>query len=162
MYFCMQKGAAPRCWRGLAGLSSELGACGIIIASVMGRKKLTKQEALLSRTIVFRVTESEFKRLEDLRRQSNCHAIGEVIRRILQRQPITLFHQDASLDAPLEELARIREELRAIGVNINQVTRHFNGSQRPLLAQQALAQYQRVEAKVGLLLTLISQLAKKW
>ena len=90
----------------------------------------------------------------------------EVIRRTLTGRQIKLFHRDASLDEVVEELASVREELRAIGVNINQITRHFNAStgahRRVLLSHQALEQYQKMEQKVNLLLSLISKLARRW
>ncbi|TXK45723.1 plasmid mobilization relaxosome protein MobC [Pontibacter qinzhouensis] len=132
----------------------------------MPRKKHPQPAQLLSRPVALRLMEQEYRRLEALRRQSDCHSLGEVIRRILARQPIRLFHKDSSMDGVVEELAAVRAELRAIGLNINQVTRHFNGTtnanKRVLLAHQALEQYRKVEAKVSLLLSLISQLAKKW
>ncbi|WP_162054706.1 plasmid mobilization protein [Pontibacter pamirensis] len=132
----------------------------------MARKKAKTEEMLLSQPIIFRVTEEEYKRLEGMRAKSDCHSIGEVIRRVLAGKPIKLFHKDASLDGITEELASVREDLRAIGVNINQITRHFNAStgsqRRVLLAYQALEQYRKVEQKVNLVLSLISQLARRW
>ncbi|PRY03641.1 mobilization protein MobC [Pontibacter ummariensis] len=132
----------------------------------MARNKKKEAEGLLSHPIIFRVTGREYKRLEDIQKKSDCHSIGEVIRRALTGRQIKLFHKDASLDGVVEELAGVREELRAIGVNINQITRHFNaspgGAKRVFLAHQALAQYQLVGQKVNLLLSLISQLARKW
>ncbi|GAB3530784.1 hypothetical protein GCM10027443_12100 [Pontibacter brevis] len=132
----------------------------------MARKKEKTEEVLLSQPIIFRVTEAEYRRLEDIQKKSDCHSVGEVIRRMLTGKPIKLFHKDASLDGVVEELASVREELRAIGVNINQITRHFNastgGHKRVLLVHQALEQYRKVEQKVNLLLSLISQLARRW
>lgn len=132
----------------------------------MARRKLERQEELLTRSIALRVTQQEYGRLEGIRQKSDCRSIGEVIRRILSGRPIKLFHRDVSLDGLMEELAGIRQELRSVGVNINQITRHFNGSSREsrriFLAHQALEQYAKIEAKVNLLLSLISQLAKKW
>lgn len=132
----------------------------------MARRKTQHAEKLLSRPVALRLTQMEFERLDSIRQESDCHSIGEVIRRVLSGRKIKLFHKDASLDGPMEELASIRQELRAIGVNINQITRHFNGSsresKRAFLAHQALEQFKAVEAKVNLLLSLISQLARKW
>ena len=132
----------------------------------MARRKTEKEEELLSRSISFRVTQQKYRQLEYLCQKSDCHSIGEIIRRILSGRPIKLFHQDVSLDRPMEELAGIRQELHAIGVNMNQIIRHFNGSNREskriYLANQALGQYSKIEAKVSLLLSLITQLAKKW
>jgi len=120
----------------------------------------------LVKSVAVRVTAAEHRRLKRLQLQSDCHSIGEVIRRTLTGRQIKLFHKDASLDGVVEELASVREELRTIGVNINQITRHFNassgGHKRVFLAHQALEQYRKVEQKVNLLLSLISQLARRW
>ena len=132
----------------------------------MARKGVKTDEELLVKSVAVRVTAAEHRRLKKLQLRSDCHSIGEVIRRVLTGKPIKLFHRDASLDGVVEELASVREELRAIGVNINQITRHFNAStgthKRVFLADQALEQYQKVEQKVNLLLSLISQLARRW
>lgn len=132
----------------------------------MARNKIKKEEERLRKPIAVRVTDAEYQRLKSLQLKSDCHSVGEVIRRSLAGKQVKLFYKDTSLDGVIEELADIREELRAIGVNINQVTRHFNSStpkhKRVMLAQQALVQYDRVEQKVNLLLKLISQLARRW
>lgn len=132
----------------------------------MARRKTDETEGLLTHPIIFRVTEREYLRLEAIQQKSDCHSIGEVIRRSLAGKQVKLFHKDASLDGVVEELASVQEELRAIGVNINQITRHFNassaGNKRVFLAHQALEQYRKVEGKVNLLFSLISQLARKW
>ena len=132
----------------------------------MARKGVKTAEELLVKSVAVRVTAAEHRRLKRLQLQSDCHSIGEVIRRVITGKPIKLFHRDASLDGVIEELASVREDLRAIGVNINQITRHFNASssthKRVFLAYQALEQYRKVEQKVNLLLSLISQLARRW
>lgn len=132
----------------------------------MGRKKKADPAELLSHPILFRVRQQEYERLQQLARQSDCRSVGEVLRRILEKRRVILFHRDASLDGVIEELAGVREELRAIGVNINQITRHFHAStqaqKRVFLAQQALEQYRQVGQQVSTLLTLISQLARRW
>ena len=111
----------------------------------MARKKTTDTAALLSQTILFRVRQQEYEKLLKLAQNSDCRSVGEVVRRILEKRRIILFHRDTSLDGVVEELAGVREELWAIGVNINQITRHFNAStqahKRVFLAQQALEQY---------------------
>lgn len=92
--------------------------------------------------------------------------MGEFARRILSRDKITLFHKDASLDGPMEELTSIRKELKAIGVNINQITHSFhiaqNDNQRNYQAMRAAEEYKKVGAKVDQLLNIVSQLSKKW
>lgn len=132
----------------------------------MPRKKLANPDQLLTRPIVIRVDEATFKRLEKLARESDCQSIGEVARKILTGKRINLFHRDITMHAPMEELARIRKELKAIGVNINQQTRYFHASQNPtertFYALKTAARYERIENKIDRLLIIVSELAKKW
>ena len=70
------------------------------------------------------------------------------------------------MDATMEELALIRKELRAIGININQITRSFNqdkaGTHRAFYVLKVADQYKKVDEKVEQLLTIISKLAERW
>lgn len=132
----------------------------------MGRKKTAQADELLAKTIIFRVTEEEYERLSGFVKNGDCHSLAEAARRVLNAQKITLLYKDISMNGPMEELAGIRKELRAIGININQVTRYFNGSsgeqQKVFHALKIAEQYTKVEAKVADLLALISKLAVKW
>jgi hypothetical protein len=132
----------------------------------MSRKKAEDQDELLSRPIIMRVSESQFKKLEKIQANSNCQSVGEVVRKILQRQRILYFHKDISLNGPMEELSSIRKELKAIGHNINQLTRHFHISrheaQKNFFIIKVAARYEKVEEKVDRLLVIISQLSAKW
>jgi len=66
----------------------------------------------------------------------------------------------------MEEMALIRKELRAIGVNINQITRHFNQDhsdiKRAFYALKVSEEYAKVTPKVEELLSFISKLAESW
>ncbi|GGC33260.1 hypothetical protein GCM10011386_26670 [Parapedobacter defluvii] len=132
----------------------------------MARKKLTNPDDLLNRPLVIRVNEATYARLENIRKESDCHCIGEVARRILSRQRINLFHHDVSLDRPMEELTRIRRELKAIGININQQTHRFHisdsESERAFYVNRTAILYKDVGDKVERLLVMVSQLAEKW
>lgn len=132
----------------------------------MGRRRTENPEELLCKTIILRVTEEAFNKLEKLCKNSDCNSMAEVLRRIIDGQRIILFHKDASLDEPMEILAQIRKELNHIGTNINQITRNFNAcktdTHKIYHIQKAQTEYQKVDTKVILLLKLISQLSKKW
>ena len=132
----------------------------------MGRRKAAHPDDNLTEVIMLRVTESTYQKLEKIRLNSDCQTVPEIIRRILEKEKIIYYHKDASMDAPMEILIGIQKELKAIGININQVTRHFNGMagerQRWYQIKRAAQYYSQVDTKVSLLLTLISQLAKKW
>jgi hypothetical protein len=132
----------------------------------MPRKKIPNQEEVLSHPIIIRVTKAVFEELEQLQKQSDCASVGEVSRRILTNRKIKVYQKDVSMNAPMEEMALIRKELKAIGVNINQITRTFNQdkqeNRRAFYVLKTADLYQHVDAKVERLLTLISKLAEKW
>lgn len=132
----------------------------------MPRKKSPNPDELLTRFVRTRLTEKAYLRLDEIRLNSDCHSVGGVARKILSQEKITLFYKDMTLNATMEELALIRKELKAIGININQITRNFNQdkaeTQRAFYVLKVANQYKKVDAKVDDLLTLISKLADKW
>ena len=132
----------------------------------MSRRKAADQEQLLTRPITVRVTERVFKRLEKKQAESDCSTIGEVARKILSAQPIKSFYKDITLNPIMEELAMIRKELKAIGININQVTRSFNQDKaethRAFYVLKVADLYKKVDEKVDRLLMIISKLAERW
>lgn len=132
----------------------------------MPRKKLANPDDLLSHSIIIRVTETVFKKLEKLQQESDCQSIGEIARKILSKQKINCFYRDISLNAPMEEMALIRKELKAIGININQQTHRFHISetdaQRSFYVLKTAELYKKVDEKVAQLLLIISALAEKW
>lgn len=132
----------------------------------MPRKKLVDEAEILSHNLIFRVSESQFNKLEKLRSESNCQTVAEIVRRILASRKIQCFYKDITMNAPLEELASIRKELKAIGININQITRSFNmdkeGVHRAYYVMKVADLYKNVDAKVDRLLTIIAKLTEKW
>lgn len=132
----------------------------------MTRKKLSNPEDILSKPIIIRVTEELFNRLEQLQKESDCSSVGEVARKILSQKKINCFYRDISLNAPMEEMALIRKELKAIGININQQTKYFHTSQssaeRAFYVMKTADLYKKVDERVERLLIIISKLAEKW
>lgn len=132
----------------------------------MSRKKATDQSTLYTHPVRTRVTESVYNRLNAFVGNGDCHSIGEAARRVLSREKILYVLKDGTMDSAMDELIAIRKELNTIGVNINQVTRHFHNAstsdQRLFQALKVAEQYNKVGDKVELLLNKISLLAKKW
>ena len=133
----------------------------------MPRKKLPDQEAVLTHFIRTRLTKKAFDRLDKIRQSSDCHSVGEVARKLLSQEKITLFYKDITLNAAMEELALIRKELKAIGININQLTKGFHiakkkGQGTDYHLKQVADLYKIVEGKTDELLSIVNQLAQKW
>lgn len=132
----------------------------------MHRKKSKNPDQLLTHPIIIRVNEHTYNRLEKIQAHSNCQSIGEVARNILSKEKILMLTRDVTMNAPMEELASIRKELKAIGVNINQQTHHFhtseNEAQRSFYFMRTTDLYKNVGEKVDRLLEIVTQMSMKW
>ncbi len=132
----------------------------------MARKPIADKEELLVHLVTIRVSGATLKRLEKILSESSCRSIGEVARKILNKERINCFYRDASMSGPMEELALIRKELKSIGVNINQQTRYFNavksGSEKSFHSNRTVELLVKADAKMERLFALITKLAEKW
>ncbi|KQM68213.1 hypothetical protein ASE74_24160 [Pedobacter sp. Leaf216] len=130
------------------------------------RNKKQQKEERLTHLVRTRVTETTHQRLMELKQNSNCSTLGEVARKILSREKIACFYIDVTMNAPMEELATIRKELKAIGININQQTRYFhtskNDTQRSFYFMKTAALYNDVDLRVNRLLDLVGKMSMKW
>lgn len=164
MYFCPHKRPCPPFSPEVA--AAELAVTVIYHVLIMGRTKYKAREELLNFPVRTRVTEVTFKRLEKLVAESSCQSVGEVARKILSREKLLCFYKDIAMNAPMEELASIRKELKSIGININQLTKEYNSAKeeahKAFYILKVMEQYKLVEAKVDRLLVLVSAMAEKW
>ena len=131
----------------------------------MGRKKATESSELKHR-LYTRVNDQKMRELQNLLQKNPKNDMSSLIRDILHNRKVKVFVKDQTFDNLMEELARLRTEIRAIGVNINQITRHFNTypapQQKAMYAKMAFHEYQAVQPKIDELLTIISKLSLKW
>lgn len=113
-----------------------------------------------------RVNEATYQQLTQLLEQSSCRSMSELIRKILEGRPVLVRKYDSTFDQLMETLTANQKELRAIGINVNQITRYFHTSKDPqakLFAALEVAQlFQQADQKISLLFTLIAQLSEKW
>lgn len=127
----------------------------------MTRKKVEADEKLIHK-ITIRVSDPFLKKMEGWLSKSNSSSLGELARVILYKEEIIWYHKDTSRDVIAVELTAIQKELRAIGTNINQVTRYFNGNSIPqqkiFEALKILEEYKKVTLVVGKLTDIISKL----
>jgi hypothetical protein len=132
---------------------------------VMTKKKST-QKVFLNHVVAIRISDDKYNELRKLLEGNPQNDMSRLLRDILHNRSITVFTKDKTLDNVMEELAKLRSEIRAIGVNINQITRLFNTYPEPqrktLFAKMAFKEHQLLEPKIVELLEIVSQLAKKW
>jgi len=165
MYFCTQKYLAPTGRRALARNSQSL-ENRLYKVEEMARKPIADKEELLMHLVTVRLSGTTLQRLEKILKESSCRSIGEVARKILNKERINCFYRDASMSGPMEELALIRKELKSIGVNINQQTRYFNAvkssAEKVFHSDRTVEFMVKADAKMERLFVLISELAEKW
>lgn len=113
-----------------------------------------------------RVGKQKYEELQKLLAQNRYNDMSSLLRDFLHNRPIKVFTRDLTLDNLMEELARIRTEIKAIGVNINQITKRFNTYPEPqrkaFYAKMAFEEYRAVQPKIDRLLDIVSKLSKKW
>lgn len=130
------------------------------------RKGETKGDNKLQHLIWTRVNGEKYKELIGILSGTKDETLSSAIRKILYDRPIKTYTHDETVDLLLEELAALRSEIKAIGVNINQITRYFNtyseDKRKQFYAKVGLIQFIQMEAKIDKLLELISKLCKKW
>lgn len=138
----------------------------VLKSHLMPRKKATERDAVLTHNIVIRVTEETFKKLEKIKKESDCKSIAQVVRNILADRHIKYIVKDMSMNGTMEELAMIRKEIKAIGININQQTHRFHISQsdaeRSFHFRKTAEIYRSIDPKIDDLLQIVSKLAEKW
>jgi hypothetical protein len=132
----------------------------------MAGKKRRDTDSLLIHQIFTRINDKSFNRLNVILSKSNCHTIGELARKILSNERVIVYHTDKSLEAPVQQLILIREELRAIGVNINQITHQFHiadsRQQKMFHALKVSEEYGKVGEKVEVLIQMVAELGERW
>ncbi|MBN8877820.1 MAG: plasmid mobilization relaxosome protein MobC [Sphingobacteriales bacterium] len=131
----------------------------------MGRKKM-KEDNVLKYRIETRVNFRKYQELQHLLKNTINKDMSSLVRDILHNRPIKIYQYDHSLDITMEELAALRAEIRAIGVNINQITKLFNTypewQRKQFYGKTAFAEYIRTEAKIEQVLLIITKLSRKW
>ena len=128
----------------------------------MARRKSKNQTQILNHCVFTRVNEKIYKRLKNVQENSNCSTVAEVARKVLSKEKILCYYRDRYLDDTMGELSGICKELRAIGVNINQITRHLNTTRQTIHILKAADQYKKVGIKVDRLLDIVTELSYKW
>ena len=74
----------------------------------------------MSKRIYVRLKEEEFKAIHKRFATSTCRKLSEYVRRVLLAKVITINQRNQSLDDFMTEMIKLRNELNAIGNNLNQ------------------------------------------
>jgi len=75
-----------------------------------------------------RLKPGEYEQLEKHFKKTRLRSMSEYARNVLLEKPVTVNYRDKAMDDVLEELILLRQELNAIGNNLNQAVRHINSA----------------------------------
>jgi hypothetical protein len=75
-----------------------------------------------------RFTPEEYQLLEKRFKKTSFRKLSEYMRNVLLEKPVTVNYRDNAMDDVLEEMILLRQELNAIGNNLNQAMRNINSA----------------------------------
>lgn len=81
-----------------------------------------------TRWLHIRLTETEYKKLQAGFSTSTKQKISSYVRDILLDKPVTVYTRNQSVDDFVAEMIQLRNELKAIGNNINQAVKKLHTS----------------------------------
>jgi len=90
---------------------------------------MAKQEDKRIQWKNLRFKPEEYKLLEKRFKKTSFRKLSEYMRSVLLEKPVTVNYRDKAMDDVLEEMILLRQELNAIGNNLNQAMRSINNAQ---------------------------------
>lgn len=130
------------------------------------RKGETKGEKKLQYHVQARLPKSKYLEIKAIVDKTKDESISGAVRKILSNRPIRILVHDNTTALLVEELSALRGEVKAIGVNINQMTRYFNtypeDERKQFFAKIGLTKFIQMESKTDHLISMISELCAKW
>jgi hypothetical protein len=113
-----------------------------------------------------RFDEKTYNKLKSQVQQSNASTVGELVRKIVNNEKVTFFIKDISMEEPTAALIKIRKEINAIGVNINQLTEicHTTNSVEQKIEGmlRVVELYRQMTDKVNEVWKQVSEMSLKW
>lgn len=91
---------------------------------------MERENSNRTRKITLRLTPEEYTKIEHKWKASTCRKLSDYVRKHLFNKPITTHYRNQSLDDFMEETVVLRNELSAIGNNVNQVVKKMHTLQQ--------------------------------
>jgi hypothetical protein len=87
---------------------------------------MERENSNRSRRITLRLTPQEYEKIEQQYKNSTCRKLSDYVRKHLFNKPITTHYRNQSMDDSIEEIVLLRNELSAVGNNVNQVVKKMH------------------------------------
>lgn len=130
----------------------------------MSGRSIYKKEVTLERNIATPVTKDLYARLKRMQKKGGYNFMSELIRDILLNRRIKYLVKDVSMHGPMETLAVIRKDIKAINMQIQELLddARKNQASGDIHIQEIKTLYRSMEPKIDQLLNTVTQLAIKW
>lgn len=119
-----------------------------------------------TRIIGLRLTQKEYKQIEDKWKSSTCQKLSQYVRRCLYEKPIVTTYRDQSLDDFMAEAIKLRSELNSIGNNFNQAVKKLHTLHQISEFRNWIITYESEKNnlinKIGEIKNHIQKIAEKW
>lgn len=96
----------------------------------MKRQVMSDKKNNRCKWLHIRLNEDEHKKINKHFSSSTCRKLSEYARRVLLDKVITIYQRNRSLDDFMAEMIKLRNELNAIGNNINQSVKKLHTLQQ--------------------------------
>lgn len=90
-----------------------------------------KQEELRTKNLTIRVSPEEYAGLQEEFRATTHRVFSDYIRDLIHQKPTTTWYRNKSLDEFLPTALALKNELQAIGRNVNQAVKKLNSQPPP-------------------------------
>jgi len=116
--------------------------------------------------IHIRLTPAESEKINTWYRKTTCRDLSSYARKVLLNKPVTVLNRNASFDHFIRETILLRNELNAIGSNLNQMAKKINSyATEPgntLITQSFLMTKNKVEIKISEIKDHLNTIAAQW
>ena len=85
-----------------------------------------KEENNRTKRIYIRLKPEEFSSIQGKFKNTTCRKLSDYARKVLLDKPVTITYRNQSLDAFMEEMVRLRNDLNKLGNNYNQAFKKLN------------------------------------
>lgn len=79
-----------------------------------------RENEVRNKTVVVRMNNTEFEKVENLRRKTTEKYLSSYVRKLSLEKPVTVKYRNQSADDFLKEMLGLKKELNGIGNNFNQ------------------------------------------
>jgi hypothetical protein len=119
-----------------------------------------------TRKVTVRFTQTEYEKLDNKFQNSTSSQLSQYVRNVVLDKPVVIKYRNQSLDAFMEEIILLKQELNAIGNNFNQAVKKLHTLKqipefRGWLVTNDATQ-QQLQHHTKLIQQRISQMSDKW